>query len=210
MRLIVLALLILVSAPVQAAEFSKHEWVIYGEDTVFPFGAFDSANPSHDALLNRSHSAVLTAMEEEPFTQMSKAGALIRVTVMPARSTPFVFRVSQSEDGFAVDFKLAWGIATNPGGVKTQDRFELGADAFLSALAALQKMGVCQEAPRATAKQSNSIWIVETLNGPYCIRAYAAPVGQDAVALLAALSSPLRGIPSVVGREMNQAPVIGE
>lgn len=195
--------------PVQAAEFRGFDWVQYGE-LRFPDGAFDPANPGLDLLLNRGHSGVLEALSEPPMTQLAEAGALVRLTVIPWRSTPFMLRLSRDGGGFALEFKLAWGFASNPGGVASHDRFAMDADDLLAVLEPLAAMQVCDDGARAPAERGRSVWIVESLNGPYCVRAYANPGDTAAPALLAALLAPLRGLPGVVRQELAAARGVGE
>ena len=192
-----------------AAEFRGVDWVQHGE-LRFPDGAFDPANPGLDLLLNRGHSGVLEALAEPPLTQLADEGALVRLTVIPWRSTPFMVRLSQAGGGFALDFKLAWGFASNPGGVESHDRFDMEVDAFLAVLDPLAAMQVCEDGTRAPAERGRSVWIVESLNGPYCVRAYASPDDPPAVALLTALLAPLRGLPVVVRQELETARGLGE
>lgn len=209
MRLFVWILALLFGTQTNAAEFQNGNWVL-DDRSFFPYGAFAPEDPTLDAHLNQSHSNVLRALDEAPLINLAKEGALIRLSVIPWRSNPFVFRVSRLEDGFGVNFKLAWGIASNAGGVDTQDRFPLSTEAFVKALTALQIMDICASSPWAELQPGASLWIVDTLNGPYCVRAFGAPLGEPAADLLSAVSSPLRGLPSIVRRELNQALQVGE
>lgn len=195
--------------PVQAAEFRGFDWVQNGA-LRFPDGAFDSADPGLDLLLNRSHSGVLEALAEQPMTRLAEAGALVRLTVIPWRSTPFSVRVSREGAGFTLDFKLAWGFAANPGGVESQDRFGMDADDLLAVLDPLARIKPCEDGVRVQAARGRSVWIVESLNGPYCVRAYAIPGDPAAADLLAALLAPLRGLPVVVRQELETARGVGE
>ena len=189
--------------PLCGAEFERPDWRTSG-DLVFPNGAFDRANPQADLSLNRQYSDLLAAMGEPPLTDLTGQRVFVRVTIAAPHSSPFVFRISQEAGDFRLSFKLAWGVMPKPGGVRSHDHFKLDTDGFLNALDALQRMDICAQASPARAGTDASLWVIESLNGPYCVHAFQSPTGSGPSDLLSALTAPLRGLPDAVKAEMKR------
>ncbi|MEM6617736.1 MAG: hypothetical protein AAF761_01545 [Pseudomonadota bacterium] len=184
-----------------AAEFSTWEYAPAGGEYLFPVGAFDPTHPARDAELNAQHSHSLRAMGENTMTAPDTTGAILRLTILPQRGRPFVFRLTKDPGGFALELKIAWGFASDPGGIETRDRFPLRPDTFLAILEPLQGFAVCAPQKEPATNINGSLWILETLNGPYCVRAYATPRGPEAAALFSAITAPLRALPGDIRRE---------
>lgn len=207
--LIALCLVIGFGSAAGAARFTTGGWTLDPE-AVFPDGAFDPDDPGLDWQLRTGPTAVMRAMREPALPRLAEEGALIRLTVIPWRGTPFTFRVSRSTGEFQLDFKIVRGAATNPLGLEFHDRFTMSAPEFLAALEPLAAIKVCANAPRAVVTEGDPIWILETLNGPYCLRTLAGPNELAFRDLLIALSSPLKGIPRVLRLEIDRLNRVGE
>ncbi|MEM9850660.1 MAG: hypothetical protein AAF761_01550, partial [Pseudomonadota bacterium] len=173
---------------------------VYAQDTRLPAGLFDAHHRDLDHLLTVTFSDGFNALDAP---RMDRSGALMRITFLPDHGTPFLFAIQLNAGAFSITYKQSSGfIGLNNGRVETRRTAPVPASDFAETLAAFDALAPCENNTSGRISGARgSVWILETLNGGYCARAYPNPTGPGARALIDVLEQTFPVPPRMIQAE---------